>query len=291
MKKNIIISIASGKGGTGKTTISTNLAYFLSEYKNKDIHLIDCDVEEPNDMLFFDIKPYEKKPIGIKVPVIDENICTYCGICSEVCEFNAIAIIKKAKKTFIAEDLCHGCGACSYFCPVNAITEKDNFIGEISFSKTKNLKITEGRLNISESMPTPILRELLKYIDNNKITILDAPPGTSCSMVTTIGKSDFVILVTEPTPFGVNDLKLAYEVVKDMNKKCGVIINKAQLGNNEIYDFLEKENIELLMEIPFDKHIAEVYSKGLKIIDEIPEIREKFEELYNKIINIHLGII
>ena len=277
------IAVASGKGGTGKTTVSVNLAVSLLKYLDKELQLIDCDIEEPNDLMFFNLEPFETIKSGIKIPVIDGNKCTYCGICAEVCEFNAIAILKSSKKFYIAEDLCHGCGACSYFCPVNAISEKDNYIGKINKYKKDKLIIIEGKLNISESMPSPVLRDTLSQMDDKILSVLDAPPGTSCSMVETVSEVDYVILVTEPTPFGLNDLKLAVDVVRKLNKKFGVVINKANLGDDEIYDYLKSENIEILMEIPFNEEIARVYSEGGIIVEKISGYMEKFIELYKKI--------
>ncbi len=279
------IAVASGKGGTGKTTVSVNLAIALKDILKQDIQLVDCDIEEPNDIIFFNLKPTNSKQVGIKIPEINPDKCTYCGICAEVCEYNAIAIIKRAEKFFISEDLCHGCGACSHFCPENAITEKENYIGEVNKYEQNNLKIIEGKLNISESMPTPVLRETLKEVDKNILTIYDAPPGTSCSMVTTISEADYVLLVTEPTPFGFNDLKLAAEVVKDLKKPLGIIVNRADLGNRDVYEYAEKNNIPILLEIPFEKRIAEIYSRGGIIVTEIPEYKEKFFNIYNKIKN------
>ena len=279
------IAVASGKGGTGKTTVSVNLAIALKDILKQDIQLVDCDIEEPNDIIFFNLKPTNSKQVGIKIPEINPDKCTYCGICAEVCEYNAIAIIKRAEKFFISEDLCHGCGACSHFCPENAITEKENYIGEVNKYEQNNLKIIEGKLNISESMPTPVLRETLKEVDKNILTIYDAPPGTSCSMVTTISEADYVLLVTEPTPFGFNDLKLAAEVVKDLKKPVGIIVNRADLGNRDVYEYAEKNNIPILLEIPFEKRIAEIYSRGEIIVTEIPEYKEKFFNIYNKIKN------
>ncbi len=284
--ENIKIAVASGKGGTGKTTVSVNLAVSLRDLLKKEIQLVDCDIEEPNDILFFKLDSEFNRKVGIKVPVIAPEKCTYCGICSEVCEYNAIAIIKSAKKFFISEDLCHGCGACFHFCPENAMYEKENLIGEINIYRDMNLKIIEGKLNISESMPTPVLRETLKEVDNKLLTIYDAPPGTSCSMVTTVTEADYVILVTEPTPFGFNDVKLAIDVVKDLGKPFGVIVNKSNLGDREIYNFCEENNIPILLEIPFDKKIAEVYSEGRIIVENISAYKEKFYNVYEKIKNI-----
>jgi len=281
--KNTKIAIASGKGGTGKTTVATNLAVTLQETLKKPIQLIDCDIEEPNDSIFFDVAPTSSKEVRIIVPTILEDKCSFCGICSDTCEYSAIAILKEAKKKFISEDLCHGCNACFHFCPENAMAKKNKILGSVNFYDIDNLKIIEGKLNISETMPTPVLRETLKEMDTNKLTILDAPPGTSCSMVTTISEADYVILVTEPTPFGLHDLKLAAEVLFDMKKPTGVIINRAGLGDNKIYEYLKEVHLPILLEIPFDKKIAEIYSKGNLIIESMPEYKKQFLNVYNQI--------
>ncbi len=280
--KALKIAVGSGKGGTGKTTISVNLAAIIKE--QEELQLVDCDVEAPNDALFFSEKKLtDTKKVGIKVPIINEDKCTYCGICADVCEYNAIVIISKTKKSFIANDLCHGCGACSYFCPVNAITEVDNNIGTISKYKIGNIDLIEGRLDIAESMPTPILRQLKREIKKDKLTILDSPPGTSCSFIQTVNDADFVIMVTEPTPFGLYDLRLAVKIVKKMGKRLGIVINRSDIGDKKLFKFIDEEKIPVLMEIPFDKEIAEIYSNGELIVDRRKDYREKFLQLYNKI--------
>ena len=272
----MIISVASGKGGTGKTTIAVNLALSLN-----NVQLLDCDVEEPNCHIF--IKPVftHKSIVFIPVPEVDQNKCDGCGRCQEVCVYNAIAIVNK--KVLIFPELCHGCGSCTYFCPHGAIEEKNKEIGIIEIGKKNEIQFVHGKLNIGMMMAPPVIRAVKKHINRKKTVIIDAPPGTSCPVITAIKDTDFVILVTEPTPFGLNDLLLAIEVVRKLGIPFGVIINRSDLGNKKTDEYCTKENIPILMKIPFDKKIAEIYSRGDIIVKELPEYRRKFQELYKKI--------
>jgi len=272
----MIISVASGKGGTGKTTVAVNLALSLGDFQ-----LLDCDVEEPNCHIF--IKPafHEKKAVFIPVPEVYKDKCTACGVCQEVCEFNAITVVNK--EVLIFPELCHGCGSCTYFCPEKAIYEKDKEIGIVESGARNGIKFVHGKLNIGMTMSPPVIREVKKHIDKKNDVIIDAPPGTSCPVITAIKDTDFVILVTEPTPFGLNDLALAVEVVRKLDIPSGVIINRSDLGNNRIDEYCEKENIPVLMRIPFDRRIAEAYSRGESIIESLPEYRVKFIRLYEEI--------
>jgi MinD superfamily P-loop ATPase len=277
------IAIASGKGGTGKTTVSVNLFHFLAKFHYGNIHLIDCDVEEPNDIFFFkDPELIKKEEVFRLIPEIDNEACTYCKKCEEWCEFNAITIIAGRKYAEVNANLCHSCGACILACNFGAITEKNDPLGTISHYKIENgADFSEGCLKIGSAMQTPLIKKLKQNsIKENSITILDAPPGTSCPVVETVADVDFVILVTEPTPFGLNDLKIMVELLNEINKPFGVIINKAGLGSNEIYNFLENNNIELLAEIPFSREYAEQYSSG----DLLDNISEETEKTYKKII-------
>lgn len=279
----MIISVASGKGGTGKTTVAVNLALSLGK-----VQLLDCDVEEPNCHIF--IKPTfdSKETVYIPVPEVDRDKCTYCGVCQEVCVFNAITVVNK--EVLIFPKLCHGCGACSYFCPEKAIYEKNNEIGIVESGEKNGISFVQGKLNIGMMMSPPVIREVKKYIDKQNTVIIDAPPGTSCPVITAIKDTDFVILVTEPTPFGLNDLSLAVEVVRILNIPSGVIINRSDLGDDRIDVYCAKENIPVLMRIPFDKKIAEAYSRGEVIIESLPEYRDKFRQLYEKIEKIKSSI-
>ncbi|MBU4314406.1 MAG: ATP-binding protein [Actinobacteria bacterium] len=272
----MIISVASGKGGTGKTIIAVNLALSLS-----NVQLLDCDVEEPNCHIF--IKPVfeSKNTVFIPIPCIDQTKCDGCGRCQEVCVYNAIAMINK--KVLIFPELCHGCGSCTYFCPHGAIKEINKDIGIIEIGKSGEIQFIHGKLNVGMMMSPPVIRAVKKYIDKKKTVIIDSPPGTSCPVITAIKDTDFVILVTEPTPFGLNDLSLAVEVVRKLKIPFGVIINCSDLGNKKTDEYCIKENIPILMRIPFSKKIAEIYSRGDSIVEVLPEYREKFQRLFKRI--------
>ncbi len=275
----MIISVASGKGGTGKTTVAVNLALSIA-----DAQLIDCDVEEPNSHIFVKPDIKGKIPIAIPVPEIDEGICDYCGKCAEVCEYNAIGVVKD--KILLFPELCHGCGACSYLCPKGAIKETDRNIGFIEIGKKGNLQFAHGRLNIGEAMAPPLIKPLKEHADSSRTVIVDAPPGTSCPVIASLKGSDYSVLVTEPTPFGLNDLVLAVEVLRKLKIPFGVVINRSDLGDNKTHEYCEKEKIPVLMEIPFKKEIAKAYSKGVPFIEELPEHKERFKSMFEKIISL-----
>lgn len=272
----MIISVASGKGGTGKTTVAVNMALSL-----ENVQLIDCDVEEPNCHIF--IKPVikDRDKVFIPVPQVDTQKCDGCGRCQEVCAYNAVAVVKR--KVIIFPELCHGCGSCSYFCPLDAIEEINNEIGIVEAGSKDEIGFVHGKLNTGMMMSPPIIREVKKRIDSKKTVIIDAPPGTSCPVITTIKDTDFVILVTEPTPFGLNDLSLAVEVVRKLGMPYGVVVNRSDLGDKKLDYYCEEENIPVLMRIPFDRKIAEIYSSGRAIIEVMTEYRNRFRDLYKKI--------
>ncbi len=279
---NLIISIASGKGGTGKTTVAVNLALSLSQ---NNIQLIDCDVEEPNSHLF--LKPSFQKvsSVGIPVPRIEESKCTYCGKCARVCEYHAIAVI--LKNVLVFEELCHGCGACSYLCPEKAIFEVEREIGVIQEGSSNGIIFVNGILNVGEPMASPLIRKVKERIQKDKIVILDVPPGTACPVIETVKGSNFCILVTEPTPFGLNDLELAVGMLEKIGVPIGVVINKTGIGNRDVWDFCKSKNIPVLMEIPIDRQIAELYSKGIPIIFESPSYIQKFIDLFEKVVKFY----
>lgn len=272
----MIISISSGKGGTGKTTVGTNLALSL-----EGVQYVDCDVEEPNGYLFLKPQIDERISVGIPVPDVDESRCTYCGKCAEVCEFNAIVVIKE--KVLIFPELCHGCGGCSYICPEDAIEEEEREIGIIEKGKAGNIEFIHGLLNVGESMAPPLIRSEKKFINNGKTVIVDSSPGTSCPVVEAVKGSDFCLLVTEPTPFGLNDLRLAVEMVRKLNIPLGVVVNCSDIGDRKVWQYCEDGGIPISMEIPFDRRIAEAYSRGVPLVEEIPEYRKRFQDLYYEI--------
>lgn len=278
----MIISIASGKGGTGKTTVAINLALALSD--SQSLKFLDCDVEEPNAYFFLKPELSQKIPVSIPVPEINEKKCDFCGKCAEICEYNALAVLKDTVLVFA--ELCHGCGGCTLLCPEKAITEKDRQIGIMEIGSTGRITFIHGKLNIGEAMSPPLIREVKKQINPYETVIIDAPPGTSCPVIESVKGSDFSLLVTEPTPFGLNDLKLAVETLKQMKIPHGVVLNRAGVGDNKVKNYCNRENIPILMEIPMDRKIAEAYSEGKSIIETMPEYKQKFLALYKKIKNL-----
>jgi len=278
----MIISIASGKGGTGKTTVATNLAVSLGS----DVQLLDCDVEEPNAHLFINPVIDLNKKVFTPVPQIDEEKCNFCKKCAEICRFKAIAVIKETVLTF--PELCHSCGGCVEVCPEKAITETGRELGVIEIGHRDNLAFAHGRLRVGEAMSPPLIREVRSHTRSDQLTIIDAPPGTSCPVIAAMKGADFVLMVTEPTPFGLHDLKLAVEAVKLLEIPRGLVINRSDIGNDGVQTYARMENLPILMEIPFDRRIAEIYSRGKLIVEEMPEWKEKFIELYRQIEEITL---
>ena len=272
----MILSIASGKGGTGKTTVSVNLALSLGR-----VQLIDCDVEEPNDNIFIKANIDSIQDVNVEIPQIDSEKCLNCGACTDFCSFNAIVDLSSGIKIF--SGLCHSCGGCKLVCQNDAISWKDKKIGSIRKGKNEDILFCEGILDIGESRPTPIIKSLKYQIRTGIDTILDCPPGTSCSFLETVNGSDFCILVTEPTPFGFNDLKIAVEALKEMGVPFGVVINRDGIGDDEIEIFCKKEMIPILLKIPYNKEIAKLYSKGESFIDYFPEISGQLVFVFNNI--------
>jgi MinD superfamily P-loop ATPase len=279
----MIISVASGKGGTGKTTIATSLALSI----NGSVQFLDCDTEEPNAHIF--LKPSIKKTEKsfIPVPKIDKEKCNYCGRCRDVCVYNAIMVIPargdQKGNILVFPQLCHGCGACAYFCPQKAIEEVDKEIGIVEIGDVGLMQFVHGRLNIGEAMAPPLIRHVKRYINPTRVVVIDAPPGTSCPVIESLKESNFCILVTEPTPFGLNDLILAVETLRKLGIPFGVIINRSDLGDKKTDEYCKNENISILMRIPFKKEIAVAYSKGVPIVEAFPEYRKDFEDLFNTI--------
>lgn len=272
----MIISIASGKGGTGKTLVATNMAASLGEAE-----LVDCDVEEPNSYLFFpDRDLVESADCRLPIPIIDDEKCTRCRICSEFCAYNALAVFPQEVLFF--KELCHGCGGCAIACPEDAITEGSRAIGKIYKAQVGDLRLFWGELNLGEAMATPLIREAKKQASGDLI-LIDSPPGTACPMIESVEGSDFCVLVTEPTPFGLYDMNIAVNVLADMEIPCGVIVNRSGIGDREIYRYCERRDIPLLLEIPFSRKIAELYSWGLLFSREMPEWKDRFVSLADRI--------
>ncbi len=275
----MIISVASGKGGTGKTLVATSLA--LSLIGNYRIQLLDCDVEEPNSNILLQLALKQSQQVYVPIPKVDETKCTYCGKCAEVCAYNAIAVVNE--KVLIFPELCHGCGACSYLCPESAITEEGREVGVVERGDSGNLELIQGKINVGEAMAPPVIREVKKYIEPANIVIIDVPPGTSCPVVEAVKGSDFCLLVTEPTPFGLNDLILAVEVVRKLDISCGVVVNRVGIGGEEVEQYCRREGIPVLSRIPLDRNIARLYSEGIPLVKGIPRWREAFLRLFHDI--------
>ena len=270
------ICVASGKGGTGKTTVAVNLALVSGT-----AHYMDCDVEEPNGHLFLKPDITSTQNVTITIPEIDEAKCTYCGFCSEVCEFNAIGVF--AQSILVYPELCHGCAACIYLCPQKAIKESKRAIGVIETGQSNGISFSHGKLNIGEPLAPPLIKALKKDCPADSVMIIDAPPGTSCPVVATLRGSDYIVLVTEPTPFGLHDLSLAVTLIEALALPAGVVINKSRAGDDNAVDqFCEEKQLPILMKLPFDRRIATLYSKGTNLAD-YPEYNHLFKQLFERI--------
>jgi MinD superfamily P-loop ATPase len=277
------ITVASGKGGTGKTTIATSLALSLAEDGHIPVFL-DGDVEAPNAHLF--LKPVfeQRQEAVILIPQVDEVKCTYCGKCAEVCQYHAI--VAMGKKTLVFAQLCHGCGSCTLVCPEGAITEKPEVIGVIERGPARaDIPFAQGELNIGEPMAVPIIRKLKKWAwpQQGQVEILDAPPGTSCPVVESMRGADFILLVTEPTPFGLHDLCLAVQVARELNIPAGVVINRDGPGDTRVEEFCRTEGIPILMRVPFERAIAAGVARGKTLIEIHPEYGIRFRRMITNI--------
>ena len=273
----MIVAIASGKGGTGKTSVAVNLARML----DTPIQLLDCDVEEPNAHLFLAGTPIGEETIHIAVPDFDADQCDACDKCVEFCQFNALASVGKTPLLF--PELCHGCGGCMRVCPQNAIREKDYRIGVVRTARAGNITLKSGCLDVGVSLASTLVHALKERLEDGITTILDAPPGTACQAVATLRGSDFVVLVTEPTPFGLHDLTLAVDTVRALDLRFGVVINRVGVGDDRVQRYCATEDIPILLEIPDDRRVAEAYSRGELIVDALPDYREHFVRLWHGI--------
>lgn len=274
------IAIASGKGGTGKTTVATNLAR-AAEKAGRSVAYLDCDVEEPNGHIFLKPVIEEQRPIEKLVPVVDQKTCTHCGACAKICRFGAVASLPN--ETLIFAELCHACGGCSLVCPVDAISEAPRSIGTLRIGRSKTVRFVEGVLDVGEAMSPPAIHAVKQAAPEVELVLLDSPPGTSCPVVETVRGCDLVLLVTEPTPFGLHDLTLAVDMVRAMRLPLGVIINRADVGNRKVHDYCEGHRIPIMAEIPDDRRVAETYSRGEPIYETVPEFAAKIDGLLKRI--------
>jgi len=279
------IAIASGKGGTGKTTLSVNLAAYLSSLKY-NVVLVDADVEEPNSGIFFKEEKLISEIKYKKIPEWKQKICTLCGKCREYCNFNAIITLPQS--VLVLPELCHSCYACSELCPTGALQMINADLGIVNqFKINENLSFIEGIMDIGQESAVPLIKQTIEFVNKNlkkeDIILLDAPPGTSCPVIETVKDADFIILVTEPTPFGLHDLKLAVQTVQKLNKEFAVIINRYGLGNDEVEKYCSSNNIKIIAKIPNKREIAVLYSKGELLYDKIPEVKKELENIHDSL--------
>jgi MinD superfamily P-loop ATPase len=272
----MIVSVASGKGGTGKTSVAVNMALSIG-----NVQLLDCDVEEPNAHIFLNQKMNRTQVVTISVPIVNEKLCDQCGKCADFCQYNALFV--GSDKVLVFPDLCHSCGGCTLVCPKKAINEHQHKIGTLKLGSADNLELVYGELEVGEPMAVPIIREVKRHLEKDKNVILDSPPGTSCPVIQTVKDSDFCILVTEPTPFGLHDLKIIVHVLESMKIPFGVVINRAGIGDNRVYSFCEEKGIPILLEIPYNRKIAELYSRGIPFSQQMPEWKPKFQALFDTV--------
>lgn len=269
------IAIASGKGGTGKTTVSTNIARVLS--RTSHVQYLDCDVEEPNGHLFLHPMLSLSEEVETLVPQVDETLCIHCGSCSQFCSFHAISSLPNATLTF--SELCHSCGGCARVCQTGAITEVGRVIGVIEYGMSGDIEFVQGRLNIGEAMSPPLIRDVIGRAKPDCVVIMDAPPGTSCPVVTTLKSADVIVFVAEPTPFGQHDLSLAVDVARELSLPFGVFINRSDIGDSRVERFCTEQNIPVWGRLPHDRSIAEAYSRGIIAVDAFTDINVHFEQL------------
>jgi MinD superfamily P-loop ATPase len=275
-ERGMIVSVASGKGGTGKTLVAVSMALSLNK-----VLLLDCDVEEPNAHLLLHPKINETKPVYVQVPEINEKNCNYCGECARFCKSNALFVANQ--KILFFPELCHGCGGCVIACPRHAIREKKRRIGAVKKGVANGIELVYGELKVGELMATPVIAEVKKEAQRHDTVIIDSPPGVSCPVVESVYKSDYCLLVTEPTPFGLYDLKIAVEVLEKLHIPTGVIVNRAGIGDRKTYTYCADKQIPILMEIPYERRIAELYSSGTPFVLRMPEWRGKFQQLFQEI--------
>lgn len=278
MPDDFVIAIASGKGGTGKTTIAANLAQY-TDGLGQPVQYLDCDVEEPNGHIFLRPEITARRQVTVNVPQVDLKKCTACGLCGEICQYGAIICIKD--NVLVFEQLCHSCGGCVRICPEGAITAKSLEIGAIECGSAGKIDFVSGKLNIGNVRTPALIREVKKHIRQDWLAILDVPPGTSCPVVEAVKDADFVLLVTEPTPFGLHDLKLAVELVRRLNLPFAVAINRDGIGNRDVEKYCQAEKMDIAFRLPDDRCIAEAYSSGKMIVDVLDNCRRQFLSVYD----------
>ena len=279
----MIIAVASGKGGTGKTTVATSLALAISELSPL---VLDCDVEAPNAHIFLQPEFDQRREVSLPIPMVDEKRCTGCGRCAEICQYHAIVSV--AKKVLVFPQLCHGCGSCALQCPEKAITEAPRVLGVLEAGPAKSgVRFARGVLNVGEPMAVPVIRELKKWqlVQNGDTVIIDASPGTSCPVVESVRGADFVLLITEPTPFGLHDLRLAVTLTRELDLPVGVVINRDGVGNTDVLDYCQKSDLPILMRIPLERSIGEAIARGLTMVEAFPEYIPRFRHLYDQILS------
>jgi len=269
----MILGVASGKGGTGKTTVAVNLARVFGS----EVLLADCDVEEPNAHLFLGGTLVDVRPVSIPVPQVDASLCNACGQCARVCRYHAI--VSFGTRPLLFPEMCHGCGGCALVCPTGAISEVERRIGVVETTRDRHITLVQGRLDVGVAMAPPLIRAVKARLRPGMPAIVDAPPGTSCPVIATLRGVDAVALVTEPTPFGLHDLALAVDMVQELGIPFGVVVNRVGIGDDRVHAFCRRERIPVLVDIPDDRRIAEVYSRGGLIADELQEYRPLFRHL------------
>lgn len=269
----MIIAVASGKGGTGKTTVSVNMVRTIGA----GAQLLDCDVEEPNAHLFLPGRKIGSEVVTIPVPEVEESLCDACGECGRICSFHAI--VSFGSTPIVFPELCHGCGGCAMVCPRGAIREAGRRIGVVEIRDSDGITLIQGKLDIGAAMAPPLVRAVKARLRSGTTAILDAPPGTSCPVIATVRGSDFVVLVTEPTPFGLHDLRLAVDMLRELSIPFGVVVNRMGAGDDRVHRFCREEDIPILLEIPDDRRIAEAYSRGGLVVDALPEYASHFTTL------------